>query len=71
MSPARETTLTFFFVMWLSPLKPKSCVLHNFDTLRHILIIFGRGIGNDQQVCHITHMQERQPLLWLFSSYLP
>ena len=48
MSSARETTLTFFFTMKLSPLKPKSCALHNFDTLRHNLIIFGRGIGNDQ-----------------------
>ena len=42
MSCAGETTLTFF-VMQLSTLKPKSCALHNFDTLRHILIIFGRN----------------------------
>ena len=45
MSHARETILTFFFIMLLSPLKQKSCAFHNFDTLRHILIIFGRGIG--------------------------
>ena len=38
MSSAEETTLTFF-VMLLSTLKQKSCVLHNFDTLRHILIM--------------------------------
>ena len=47
MSHARETTLTFF-LMWLPPLKPKSCVLHNFDTLRHILIMFGRNEEVDQ-----------------------
>ena len=48
MSHARETTLTFFFVMLLSPLKPKSYALHNFDTLRHILIMFCRNEEEDQ-----------------------
>ena len=43
MSHARETTLTFFSVMDLSPLKPKSFALYNFDTLRHILIMFCRN----------------------------
>ena len=38
MSHTRETTLTFF-IMLLPPQKPKSCALHNFDTLRHILIM--------------------------------
>ena len=42
MSYARETTLTLF-IMKLSPLKPKSRALRNFDTLRHILIMFGRN----------------------------
>ena len=47
MSRARETTLTFF-IMKLPPLKPKSCALHNFDTLRHILIMLGRNEEEDQ-----------------------
>ena len=42
MSHARETTLTFF-IMYLPPLKPNSCALHNFDTLKHILLMFGRN----------------------------
>ena len=42
VSCAGKTSLTVF-VMYLSPLKPKPCVLHNFVTLRHILIMFGRN----------------------------
>ena len=48
MSNARETTLTFFFIMELSPPKPKSCALHNFDTLRHIVIMFCRNEEEEQ-----------------------
>ena len=48
MSHARDTTLTFFFVLWLSPLKPKSCALLNFDILRHILIKYGGNEEEDQ-----------------------
>ena len=48
MSNARETTLTLL-CSYLS----KSCALHNFDTLRHILIMFGR---NEEEACT---MQER------------
>ena len=48
MSHARETILTFLFVMKLAPLKPKSCAFHNFDTLRHILIMFCRNEEEDQ-----------------------
>ena len=47
MSCAGQTILTIF-VMQLSPLKPKSCALHNLDTLRHILIMFGRNEKKDQ-----------------------
>ena len=44
MLGASETTLTFF-VMYLSPLKPKSCAGHNsHDTVSDSLIIFGRDI---------------------------
>ena len=53
MPHARETTLTFF-IMKLPPLKPKACALHNFDTLRHVLIMFGR---NEEEECT---MQEKQ-----------
>ena len=42
MLPARETTLTLFVVK-LSLLKQKSYAGHNFDILRHILIMFGRN----------------------------
>ena len=42
MFSAGETTLTFF-IMLLSTLKPKSCAVHNFDTFRYILIMFGRN----------------------------
>ena len=62
MSHAKETTLTFFFVMMLSPQEPKYCALHNFDTLRHILIMFGR---NEEEACI---MQERQLSLSLLCS---
>ena len=52
----------------LSPQKKKSevqpCALHNFDTLRHILIIFGRNEEEDQQAYRV---QERQPSLSLLS----
>ena len=48
MSHERETTLTFFFIIYLSLLKPKSYAFYNFDTLRHILIIFGRDTGIEQ-----------------------
>ena len=41
MLHARETTLTFF-IMYLSPLKPKSCAGHNSHTVKDNLIIFGR-----------------------------
>ena len=34
----------------ISP-EQKSCAGHNFDTLRHILIMFGRNEEEDQQVC--------------------
>ena len=44
------------------------CAFHNFDTLRHILVIFGRNEEEDQKGCH---MQERQLSLFLLSSYLP
>ena len=40
---ARETTFTFF-VMYLSPLKSKSCAGHNSHTVLDNLIIFGRYI---------------------------
>ena len=43
----RETTLTLFVVK-LSPLKWKYCAGHNFDTVRHILIMFGRNEEEDQ-----------------------
>ena len=46
MVHARETTLTLF--LWLSPLKQKFCAGHNFNTLRHILIMFGRNKVEDQ-----------------------
>ena len=42
-SYAKETILTFF-VMHLSPLKPKSCADHNSHTVWYNLIIFGRDI---------------------------
>ena len=48
MSHARETTLTFFFVMKLSPLEQTFCAFHNFDTLRHSLIMFCRNKEKDQ-----------------------
>ena len=35
MSRARETTLTLFVIY--------PCALHNLDTFRHILVIFGRN----------------------------
>ena len=47
MPRARETTLTLFIVYLSSP-KPKSCTGHNFDTLRHILILFGRNEEEEQ-----------------------
>ena len=40
MSHARETTL----IMYLSPLKLKSCAGHNSHTVLDNLIIFGRDI---------------------------
>ena len=43
MSFARETTLSFF-VMYLSPLKPKSCAGHNSHIVSYNLIILGRDI---------------------------
>ena len=49
MSHARETTLTFVFIMYLSPLNPKSCAFYNFDILRHILIIFGRELVSNSR----------------------
>ena len=53
---AGETTLTFL-IMYFSPLKPKSCAFHNFDTLRHILIMYGGNEEEDQYACPV---QERQ-----------
>ena len=47
MLRARETILTLFGLS-LSPLKQKSCAGHNFDTLRHILIMYGRNDEMDQ-----------------------
>ena len=47
MSGARETTLTYF-IMQLSPLKPKSCAGHNFYTVQHYLIVFVRDEEEDQ-----------------------
>ena len=32
---------------------PKSCALHNFDTLRHILIMFGGNEKEDQYACPV------------------
>ena len=61
-SHARDTTLTFF-VIYLSPLKPKSCAGHNTHTVRDDLIIFGRDIYQVKQECHL---QERQRLLCNF-----
>ena len=46
MSHVRETTLTLF-VAKLFHLKRKSCAGHNFDTLRYILIMFGRNEEED------------------------
>ena len=40
---AKATTLTFF-VMLLSPLKPKSCAGHNSYTVRDNWVIFGRKV---------------------------
>ena len=40
---ARETTINFF-LMYLSPLKPKPCAGHNAHTVSDNLIIFGRNI---------------------------
>ena len=43
MSPTRESTLTFF-IMYLSPLKPKSCAGRNSHSVLDNLIIFDRDI---------------------------
>ena len=43
----RQLSLSSSLCSYL-PLKPKSCAFPDFDTLRHILIIFGGGIGIDQ-----------------------
>ena len=51
MSHARETSLTLFFI---------HCAFHNFDTLRHISVLFGRDEEED-------HMQERHMQLPLSS----
>ena len=59
MSGARETTLTSF-VLYLSPLKLKSCTGHNSHTACDNLILFGRYI---YQIKKDFHMQEGQLLL--------
>ena len=46
----------------------KFCALHNFDTLRHILIMFGRNEEEDEYACPV---QERQLSLSLLYSCLP
>ena len=40
MSHARDSHFLHYVI---TSLKPKSCALLNFDTLRHILIMFGRN----------------------------
>ena len=62
MPHARETTLT---LLWSYLPWSQFWVLHNFDTLRHILIMFGR---NEEEACT---MQERQLLFSSWCSYLP
>ena len=47
MSRARETTPTFF-VMYLSPLKQRSCAGHIFHTVCDNMIIFGGDSEEDQ-----------------------
>ena len=59
MLHARETTLTFF-LMYLSPLKPKSCAGYNFHAVRDN-VIFDRDISSQE-----CRMQEGQLLLCYF-----
>ena len=56
----------YFFRMYLTTLKSKSCAAHNSHTVYNNLIIFGRDIYQVKKECH---MQEGQ--LLFFSSYLP
>ena len=62
MSCAGDTTLSHSS---LSILKPKSCALHNFDTLRHMLIIFGR---NKEDLVGMSCARETTPTFFLISS---
>ena len=50
MSRARDNSYFIFYVV-ISPeaeIVKHSCALRNFDTLRHILVIFGRNEEEDQ-----------------------
>ena len=59
MSCARETTLTLFVNNRYVVISPEAencthpCAVHKFDTLRHILVIFGRNEEEDQLACHM------------------
>ena len=50
MSHARETTLTLFVISPEAETQPCThpCALQNFDTLRHILVMFDRNEEEDQ-----------------------
>ena len=62
MSRAREITLTFF-VMYLSPLKPKSCTGHNSHTVSDEFILFDSDIYQVKKECR---MEDEQLLLFSF-----
>ena len=66
MIRATETTLTLF-IIYLYPLKLKSCAGHISHTVFANLIIFG---GDIYQVKAKCHMQEKKLLLCSFFSYL-
>ena len=66
MSSAKETTI-IFFVMFLSPLKPKSSTGHKSHTVSDNLILFDRAYNRSRRsvVC------ERTTLAFFSSIYLP
>ena len=70
MSDTRMTTLAFYFWSYFTFLHLNliSCLLCNSNTLRNVLLIFGRNIEQGEVRCC---MQERQLWLSYFWSYLP
>ena len=48
MSHARKTTLILFISSPEAEIVTHPCVLHNFDILRYILVMFGRNEEEDQ-----------------------